>query len=406
MALALPPDIGNSQQAQQATAFMRDQPWYQQLVSSWGLDPRGEAGTGNVRLSDDEQEALLNEARNRGIGISDRYHIDENGQIAEEDSHLWRNIAIGAGIGGAMLIPGVREAVLSGLMAGGHGAVSGLSAAGKGIGGAFGLGGGGTAAGLGPTTAESMAATSAALAPPASLASGGGMGFLSALKGGILPFLKGHGTDIAQLVGGIEKDRAQGLVQSAMLQQRQDELALARAKLALAAPGMEAANAATGDVLANAQDVTFSGLPDYIHVPNIQGGLRPSMFSSASRQLGQNMSAQALRNNQTGADVPDLTALPTSSGFDTFLQALGYGSGFMGILGKNNNTGGGGFLGGPGSPENMAATQAALEPPNSIAALDESIMPAPVGSPIDAASLGLSPNVLDMYKRPTPGLDY
>jgi len=122
--MPLPPGIGNPQQALQATAFMRQQPWYQALVRSWGVNPAGDQN-GNVRLSDAQQQQLLAAARQHGIGISDRYQIDENGQIAEQPSHLWRNIGIGAGIGGL---------TLTGLGAAGIGPLSGLFGAGTGAG--------------------------------------------------------------------------------------------------------------------------------------------------------------------------------------------------------------------------------------------------------------------------------
>ena len=105
MAASLPPGIGNPQQASQATAFMRQQPWYQQLVQSWGIDPNDTDENGNLRqkLTDEQQQQLIAAARDNGIGISESYSIDENGQIAKPDSHMLRNLAIAAGITGLAL---------------------------------------------------------------------------------------------------------------------------------------------------------------------------------------------------------------------------------------------------------------------------------------------------------------
>lgn len=130
--MALPPGIGNPQQALQATAFMREQPWYKQFLASTGRNPNATDANGNptTPLSDEEQNALLGLAQQHGIGISeDSYHVDENGQIAHNESHKLRNSLIAAGIAGSMFIPGVGPAVLGGLKAGGGAILHGLKGA-------------------------------------------------------------------------------------------------------------------------------------------------------------------------------------------------------------------------------------------------------------------------------------
>lgn len=87
-------------------------------------------------------------------------------------------------------------------------------------------------------------------------------------------------------------------------------LDLAQKKFALDAPGARAGNAVRGDILSNAQDVSFSGLPKGINPPTISGGLRPSMFSGNTRALGSNMSAQALDAQQKGDQFAPLPVLP------------------------------------------------------------------------------------------------
>lgn len=123
------------------------------------------------------------------------------------------------------------------------------------------------------------------------------------------------------------------LIAQAKLQQQQDQNAQARAKLALSAPQSEASNSVRGDILAKSQDATISGLPSYIHVPTIGGGLRPSMLSANSRALGANMSRNALLNNISGKDVPDLTPLPQANAYDSILQGVGTGAGFLNAVG-------------------------------------------------------------------------
>ena len=137
----------------------------------------------------------------------------------------------------------------------------------------------------------------------------------------------------------------------------QDAARLARAlgvlqeqKAGREAPGMRASNAVRGDILANAQDATFSGssrIPKF----EFQGGLRPSMFSGSTRQLGSEMSRQALVDQLKGestpfSDLPEAdyskilnapaipggTALPEGSRMDAVLQAIGqYGGMAAGV---------------------------------------------------------------------------
>jgi hypothetical protein len=107
------------------------------------------------------------------------------------------------------------------------------------------------------------------------------------------------------------------------------------------APGQRASNSVRGDILANAQDAQFSGSS---RIPKFEfsGGLRPSMFSGNTRQLGAELSRQALLDQLQGestpfSDLPDAdyskildapaipggTALPEGSRMDSVLQAIG-----------------------------------------------------------------------------------
>ena len=85
---------------------------------------------------------------------------------------------------------------------------------------------------------------------------------------------------------------------------------LRQRQFGLTAPGQRAGNAVRGDILANARDVSFAGLPAGITPPTISGGLRPSMFSDNTRALGGELSSQALAGQRAGDHFAPLPALP------------------------------------------------------------------------------------------------
>lgn len=148
--VSLPRGIGTEAEVDQANQYMRAQPWYQALMRQWGQDP------GHPKLNDQQRQILMDEARTRGIGISQNaFEIDASGNIHDKGMGLGKKILIGAGIGAA---------ALTGLGAAGIGPMAGL------------FGGGGAAAGAGG------AATAAGEAAP--LASTTiGTGFVPALAG-------------------------------------------------------------------------------------------------------------------------------------------------------------------------------------------------------------------------------
>lgn len=177
----------------------------------------------------------------------------------------------------------------------------------------------------------------------------------------------------AQVAGAYAQNRAAGRQAEAGVNQRQDVNALAgyqtdaskdvalanaeaQAKLdralgilkeyqsTLEAPGMRAGNSVRGDVLANVQDATVSA-PAGVNVTSFGGGLRPSLLSGNSRELGRQMSREALLSQMEGtptpyADLelpdfesirnrtaPELTSLPQPSGVDRVMEGIGtYGS--------------------------------------------------------------------------------
>lgn len=157
MSATLPPGIGNDAQVNQANQWLREQPWYQDLLRSWGQNPQ------NVHLSDAQREQLLNIARTRGVGISNDYEMDESGNIHDKGMSGWKKaLLIGGGAAGALFgVPGL----FPGLLTAGGGAAAGTTAASSlaGVeGGAWGLPASSAAmlpgAVAAPTTAGTLAA--------------------------------------------------------------------------------------------------------------------------------------------------------------------------------------------------------------------------------------------------------
>lgn len=191
MASAYPTGLGNDQQAMQATAAMRQEPWYAAMMQAWGIDPKGDEN-GNVKLNDEQRQALRLAAEHHGIGFNNKYDgVDENGQIIEEH-HKLKKIAIGAAIGGL--------------------ALTGLGAAGIGpLAGAFG-------AGAGAAGATGAAATEAGVLPSTVI----GSGFLPAITGstgiiggaGTAAAVGGGASTMAKIAAALEKAKEGGSTMS------------------------------------------------------------------------------------------------------------------------------------------------------------------------------------------------
>lgn len=347
MPTAFPSGIGSPEQIDQANRAIHEQPWYLALLQSWGQDPN------NVHLNDSQKQQLLQTARDKGVGISDRFEMDDSGNI-QEQGHKLRNALIAAGVGAAALTGGAALGLFGG--AGAAGAGAGAAGAGE----AAGLGGveAGAASGLG-----SLALPGAGTALGGAGAAAAGVGADSAFDAagnfigdssvtgevgagsGIGSRILGSAGDVSKALAAASAGRASGRAAEAGINQNQDRNAiglyaaentanaaknnfainsgslannyantdLAQRKFQLDAPGQRAGNAVRGDILSRAQDVTFSGLPAGITPPTINGGLRPSMFSADTRALGANMTSQARAAQAKGDTFAPLPALPTYS---------------------------------------------------------------------------------------------
>ena len=184
-----------------------------------------------------------------------------------------------------------------------------------------------------------------------------GLGGALGAAGGVLSGLG----NAAPALGGLVAGRQAGREVQTRVQQEQDRLAqglyggqlsaanigtnqqlaganldLNRRQFGLSAPQTRASNAVRGDILANARDFSY-GAPSMIGnipVPSSSGGLRPSIFSQNTRDLGALMSSQALEGQQSGdafsplnfsplPTAPSLTPLPEAGGLDKVLNTAG-----------------------------------------------------------------------------------
>lgn len=313
------PQLGYGHQTEatidQVNQWMRSQPWWQQIKG------------GSNDISEAQKQQILAAARAQGVVVdSSNMEVDKAGNF-NPIGHKLRNGIIVAGIAGAA----IAAPYLIPAMTGGGGAAGGGAAA---------------AGALGPSTAANMAATAGIVgggAVPAGIAAGAGGAGAAGL--GTAGWLKTAG-NVADALGGMSTARAAGRQaenQAAYLGDRniidlykaqQDAAAnrntidLSQKKFTLEAPQLRASNSVRGDVLANAQDATVSGISPNIPVPTISGGLRPSMFSQNTRALGGLMSEQALASQKSGdtfsplpdTTAPSLTPVSQPGKLDTFLN--------------------------------------------------------------------------------------
>lgn len=311
----------------QANIGMRAMPWYQTLIRSFGQNPN------NVKLSDTQRRQVLKAAQANGFVIDEGdMQIDESGNI-DKKGHALRNTLIVAGIAGATLATMGAAGAFAG--AAGAGAAGGAGAGAAGAGGVLGSTAIGTGAlgGIAGGTGLAGAGTAAGLTGAGTLTAGGG-GLLSAAGRlasggrGARGYLDTAG-QVANVLGDLSAGRAAGRADEALLAQGQERAALDRHRAeldaraaALTRPGARATNSVRGDILANAQDVVLN-LPSTIPQTTISGGLRPSMFSANTRELGRDMSAQALAGQRANDDLlapPPLIEAPQAGKLDSILN--------------------------------------------------------------------------------------
>src|SRR5262245_42604291 len=157
-----------------------------------------------------------------------------------------------------------------------------------------------------------------------------------------------------------------GLSQQQFLEgarQNRGQLDLQQRQFALNAPAARARNAARGDTMANIQDLKINAGPR-VKIPEITGGLRPSLLGANSRATGKEISRQALMQQMEGdhfapmgdlpefgpmgdlptfsglpaPNIPGVTPMPQANGLDNTLNivgGVGAGTGIISELLKN-----------------------------------------------------------------------
>lgn len=379
MGYTVEPDGKVSQGSVVGKQYVPPSTWMLQIPGSGFTDPK----TGGINSNFDWSGVDSTEPA-KGFAVSGEYDPTTGNT---NNSINWANLLVTGAVGATG-----TAAALPFMLGGGGSAAAGGDAGANG--GFF-----AAADGVGPMASgeTGMAATTAALTPPAALSTGTGssMGFLDTLSNltkdasNVKNLISPSGA-VGQQAGSIEQQRMNALIAEAKLQQQQDENQIAKNKAVLAAPGAMAQNSVRGDVLANAQDATVSGLPSYIHVPTIGGGLRPSLFSAATRNLGSQMSTQANQQMTSGKFTdPTLTPLPQASAYDKVLSGTAQIGGFL------NATSG--LIPKPGASTTTPSDGASTNPGDQSGYL-------PVG-PVEQPdqSVGIDPAVLAYFQQQANG---
>lgn len=178
MADQTPPSLGYGQRGEApintVNVWMRSQPWYQDLLRSFGQDPN------NVHLNDSQKQSVIQAAQAHGVVVDEGHNgqtVDDSGNF-QAKSHALRNTLIVAGIAAASIATMGAAGVFGG----------GALAAGEGAGAATGAGASaaGASAGLGAIEGGAYGLSDAALAglgtgAMGSTAAGAGLG---AIEGG------------------------------------------------------------------------------------------------------------------------------------------------------------------------------------------------------------------------------
>lgn len=96
----------------------------------------------------------------------------------------------------------------------------------------------------------------------------------------------------------------------------QGNLDLNRREFALNAPNARARQSVKGSILANAQPMTLSGLPDRVssRIPTISGGLSPALFDGNTRALGSELTRDAIMDQLAGDKFESMTPTDFKSG--------------------------------------------------------------------------------------------
>jgi hypothetical protein len=150
---------------------------------------------------------------------------------------------------------------------------------------------------------------------------------------------------IGPIAGAIEGGMAGGRQQETQNNSQYDQNRLRAAALLEQAlrsrqglAGDQAGNSVRGDILAGAQPASVNG--PIVHtggrIPQISGGLSPALFSPNTRQLGQNMSRNALLDqmNTPKLNIPQPQAPEQSGLLDKILGGVSLGGAATSLIPK------------------------------------------------------------------------
>jgi hypothetical protein len=148
---------------------------------------------------------------------------------------------------------------------------------------------------------------------------------------------------IGQVAGGAAGGMAQG-------RQVQDQQNISRDRNAIDLYNSQISNAEKlpqsltsqamrADIIKNLQNRQITGLPDYIHVPKMTGGLQPSLLGDQSRQAAGMMGNQAIsRLGQFGQQglpqAPQMSQVSKPGFFEKLLGGVGVGGSMLGAMKK------------------------------------------------------------------------
>jgi hypothetical protein len=356
LASGLPTGIGTDQERTQATAWMRQQPWYQSMLAAWHIPPTQD----DVKLNDEQRGALLTAMRAHGVGIPEGQSINENGQIAKDPSHLLRNIAIGAGIGALALtglgaagigplagafggstaageggllaseaIPGATEAGMGGLIAGDAGLDVAGMAGGMGAAGTAATAGGSALAGMTPDEYVTVFGSKA----PSAIGTGSKIAGFLGKAGNLLGGSGGGNGQGGNGQGGSNPALTASLAAQAMAANRGNE-----AKIGQAGPASDAQafrNAMRAGIVAKMDPQALS----------VNGHALPTLVNDGTKSYAQSLFDNLNKKQQAGQMPTEFgVAAPTQQETDLQNQALNAaglnGGGPIGTINGALNTAG------------------------------------------------------------------
>jgi hypothetical protein len=314
--------------------WMRSQPWYQQKLQQWGQNPN------NTHLSKEQSQDLLRTAQSQGVVVDEgNMEVDPSGNFNPK-GHKLRNTLIVAGIAGAS----IATMGAAGMFAGAGGAASGAAGAGAGAGAAV---GGGAAAG--GSVLGSTAIGTGMMAP---IAGGTGMAGGGSLLSTLGTFAMNHGSDIADVLGGMSKSQRDTNAGRDSLQVLLERAKLDRDKYALTAPGTRMDTSMRASMANNFTPTKVDwgeggfkpGMGARGIIPRITGGAGGALanLDPATRALNRQVMDDELTSQQRGGSSGGGydSEMPTLSQNSRLDKVVGGGSSILSLLSafKNRRT--------------------------------------------------------------------